>query len=144
MSEVPSSMLDQIKDDLTKAGVEVDKLGVVMVGNEQIYGEIIDVKMEPMHSVRVRNPKRMLRLQQVQPGNFRVDFIVIDLDLITHGTVVLFPQGIYFLSELDADSQGRMMALYVNYFENKKRANAAAAGIVVPDVKPPANVRPLK
>lgn len=133
-------MLALLKEDLTKHGVEVDKLGVVMMGKELIYGEIQEVRLQP-HTALVKNPRRMIRLEQIQSGNFRVDFLLIDFDLISGGTIAVVPEGLYFLSELDDESQGRMLALYRGYLENKKRAKAAEAGIVIPENNKPVRLQ---
>lgn len=140
MTEVAPT-LEGMKSIIQDANVDVEKLGVVMWASEQLFGEVIERKFEPYHHVVMKDPKRILRLQQVQPGNFRVDFILVDLDLMESGRVELQPMGFYLVRDLDEDSQHRMLGLYLSYLENKQRSKAAEAGIVIPDVRPPANVR---
>lgn len=122
--------LQQMKDKVTDEGhVNVDALMVVMMGQEQVLGECIGTTIEGQLEITLKNPKRFLRLQQVQPGNFRIDFLIIDLDHMSSGKATFFPSGFYYLKDMDTLSQLRMLLLYATYLENKKVARAAQAGI---------------
>jgi hypothetical protein len=126
-----SEKLVQMSKDLAEKGIDPEQLGIVMYGQEQVFGEILDVTPDAGRSVRVKNPKRFLRLQRVEPNNFRVEFILIDFDLMTVGVADIVPQVMFMLKNCDEETRVRYYGMYLGFFEQKKLASAARAGIVV-------------
>jgi hypothetical protein len=136
---------DELHLMLTEKGVETQRLGVFGVIGEQILGEAEECPDDDGWIV-IKNPKRIIRLQEMgEGGSFRINFILIEWDLIVGGEIHARPEYHYSLKNLNEESQLRYLGLYAQYFEQKKMAAAARANIVIPEMQSPfGKVRPLK
>ena len=138
MSDV---MMQNLVADLEKNNVEVDKLCVAICASEQYIGELLEYYDEGAAPVRVvlKNPRRILRIQKVSPGNVAIDVIVLDIDLVSAGTMTFWPVGFYKLSDISEDSRVRMLAMLARYFKSLEMQRAAESGIVIPTMETPPN-----
>jgi hypothetical protein len=136
---------DEMKAKLREAGIEVETLVVAGVGTEQVMGEA-EAAYDPAQIwFHIKNPRRLIRLQQMAEGGFRVEFALIDWDLMVGGRMSCQPSFFFRLGDLDAESQERYMGLYLGYLEHKKMERLAKSNIVIPEMQSPfGKVRPLK
>jgi hypothetical protein len=136
------AMMQNILDDLTKNGVDPEKLCVLTCATEQYFGELVEYVDDGVAPVRVKlkDPRRILRLQKVEPGNLRIDILLLDIDLVSSGVITFWPVVFYKLSDVCEDSRLRMMALYARYFKEQEQKRAAAAGIILPEPQTPPGI----
>lgn len=132
--------------DLAAAGIDVEQLAVIYVGNDQYLAEVLNTSSEDgRFEVFLKNPRRLVRLQGVREKVFSFELLLIDLDFIDSGEITVWPDVFYKLSDLDQTSRVRYMSLYSRYLKDKMLAKAAAAGIVAPGAEGiGSNVRPLR
>ncbi len=116
-----------------KGSVDPEKLAVFFIATgEQIMGESETDDPKPGELVKVTNPKRILRLQQVQGGGVSISLMVGDLDLLEAGVVSLIPTLVYRVKDQNVDSQLSIYGLYEEYLERKLSNRAVESGIVLP------------
>jgi len=136
------TMMQNIIDDLTKNGVEVEKLCVLTCATEQYLGELVSFNDNDASPVRVvlKNPRRILRLQKVEPGNLRIDILLLEFDLVSAGEVVFWPVVFYRFTDVSEESKLRMLSIYARFFKEQEQKRAAAAGIVIPQMELPPGI----
>ena len=136
-----ASKLEELTKALEKEGVDVGSLTVCMMGDEQFLGSVHETQhREGGVYVKVRDPKRIIRIQQIHEGNLRIEFTLVDLDYIEKGEVEVYATAFYRLEEQSLMTRLRMYVLYLQYFESKKMMRAAAAGIQVPKIQLPEGI----
>jgi hypothetical protein len=139
-----SDKLQQLHDELAKHGYVFETLGIVGTGFEQFFGEIV-ITTDPyalaktdaltMGFVKVRNPKRLMRIERVHPGTgqIAVEIRFSDVDFVNKGLIEVRPVMGFYLDWLDEESQVRYCEGLRNYLDAKRLAQAKASGIVIPD-----------
>jgi hypothetical protein len=135
-------MMQAILEDLVKNDVDPEKLCVLTCATEQYVGELVEYVDDGAAPVRVKlkNPRRVLRLQKVEPGNLRIDILLLDIDLISSGEITFWPVVFYKLTDVSPESRLRMMALYARYFKEQEQKRAKEAGIILPEMQPPPGI----
>src|SRR6267154_1273409 len=133
--------LDELKKELKEKGIDTEKLAVLMIGGEQILGEVVHEDRDIMtddrlvgNLVRLKNPKRYMRLQRMtQDGSaMSVDVFVGGLDLIEDdgSEIQVHALGGYWLRKLGLNSQRELMKTLVMFFKHRTMARAAKAGLI--------------
>jgi hypothetical protein len=144
--------LESVHEEMKKQGMNPEALVMCVVGqNESIFGEVYDfpsylVEDPETHEkvpasifekgdvVAVKNPKRFIRMNvQMGPGQMGFQLIFSDFDFIDGGVMEVKPTAAFFLSWLDADSQLRYCKAYLGWLDGKRKAQAKAAGLILPD-----------
>jgi hypothetical protein len=144
--ETPMNELERLHKVLTDEGVNVNTLMLVMIGDEQLLGEEgLSEVLGSSLTFRLKNPKRLLRLQRLEGDNFSVKFILIDLDLIDEGSITVVPQAYYRLRDLSEVSRVHMLALYETLLSNKKTMRQVASSkIILPRLEMPQGLGAIK
>lgn len=131
MSSMKSEKLEAVINELKEKGCRPDILTVAFLATgEQLIGEMY--ASTPGAVLEMTNPKRILRLQQVQNGGISISLMVGDLDLLESGKVQLIPQLAYRVRDQSEDSQYAILTLYKEYLDRKRITKAEEAGIVIP------------
>lgn len=132
--------LEALQNELKEKGVDTERLAILMLGGEQILGEVQEVM--PLGTLvggllRVKNPKRYMRLQRMTPDGsaMAVDVFVGGLDLIDDdgSEIQLLPVGGYWLKSLGPSSQRELMNTLLMFFKHKLMARVKKAGLITPD-----------
>jgi hypothetical protein len=114
--------------------VDIKTLAVLGLGPaEQIIGEIIG---EPsslvIGSVKVKDPKRYLRIQQMTQEGLSISFMIGDLDMMDSGTVEARPNWGYYVKDMGTRGQTDLLRLYVDFLERRSVNRAKEAGLHLP------------
>lgn len=128
--------LKAIKDALKSKGVAVEDLAVLMIPGDQIIGELVGESgpVCPVNrSVKVKNPKRILREMMRTNEGVVINFMVGDLDMVEEGMVFFHPHGGYRVDQISEDSQVHLLAIYADFMERKMMNKAKEAGLILPN-----------
>lgn len=124
---------EELSQKLEEHGVEVEKLYVIYAGSEQLIGELQDGLFKNNEKLYLKNPKRVLRLQQVLPEGVAISFMIGDFDFISSGAVtVMAPTLSYKVLMQPEETKQFILSTYLNYFERKTVHKAQEAGLIVP------------
>lgn len=134
------SEVEQLKKELLERGkINADELVMIIAGNEQIIAEWKDTEnnlkvLEMSRAMKVKNPKRFLRIQQMdqRSGAIITNFVVMDYDFIEGGELLVYPMAWSTFGMMDKASQENLLKIMLNMTENKARERAAEAGIISP------------
>lgn len=127
------------KAELTRVIAELEEKGVVATGlhilfistGEQLIGWC-ETTPRPGEVADVLNPKRIIRLQQVQGGGISISLMIGDLDLLEGGKVSVIPQLVCRVIEQSPESQLSVFGLYLEFLARKVANRAVEAGLVLP------------
>lgn len=123
---------EELIEQLRKRKVVVEDLYVVYAGAEQLIGELME-PTSPEEAIYLRNPKRVLRLQQVLPEGVAISFMIGDFDFLSSGWIkVVAPTLSYKVISQPEETQEFILTTYLNYFERKTVHKAEEAGLIVP------------
>lgn len=134
------TQIDELKAFLKGQGVAVDTLCIIGIGGgETFLGELAGT--DSNGTLRLWNPKRIIRLQQMAQGGVQVSIMIGDLELLEgNGTHMYVKEKTFSLVSLQNEiSQLNVLNLYKSYFDRKAMNDARAAGIHIPN---PTLVRP--
>lgn len=120
--------LAELKSALKEKKVSVEELYVFYLGNlEQIIGKSFEPA--PGAICTVEDPKRVIRITQVQGNGLSISMMVGDLDLLEAGKVKLIPQIVYKVTEQSDESQLAILTMYSEYLGKK---SVPASNLVIP------------
>lgn len=126
--------LEEVKKSLTEKKIPVGSLTMLMTANgEQILGEVEGSDPRPGEVLVVKNPKRVIRLQQMTQSGVSISFLVGDLDLLSEGSIKVIAISVYRVMDQSDDSAERILSVYNDYLSRKVAIKAEEAGLVVPD-----------
>lgn len=132
-TEAQKEKLEKVVAELEEKNVNPDGLCILFIGTgEQVIGWCEGTPI-PGQPVDVLNPKRILRLQQVQGSGISISLMVGDLDLIEGGKVSLVPQLVAKVRDQNQVSQLSIYELYKEFLDRKVANRAVEAGLVIPD-----------
>lgn len=122
--------IDKMMTELTGVGVDVSKLSVFYTGTDQILGEAETNKDYP--SFIVKNPKRVIRMQQMERNGLILTYLVSNLDLMQDGELRLTPHAWYRVRDQPEETQRVVFGLYLEFFERRAQQRIAESGLVLP------------
>lgn len=144
--------LRQVHEVLRGFDVEPEALAVLFVGpNEMVFGEVLDheifVGPEGMHGsllrqnegvVVIRNPRRLTRhtIMDRSTNQLGNQMVFSDFDFIDKGLLEVRANAAFFVDWGNPPTQLQYCAAYANFLEGRRRAQAEAAGIVLPNQNP--------
>lgn len=106
-------------------------LVIVHAGADQIIGELLSVHSDG--GMDIKNPRRILRLQQVEPSGAVVfGLMIADFDFIAEGTLTAYPDVKYHVREQSESSKISIYSALIDYFDRKVENQAQDAGLVLP------------
>lgn len=130
------AILNELTERLAARGVTVKNLAVFVLPGDQIIGEVdghIRVPGSPEligGVIKLRNPKRLLRLQQASQHGLQINFMIGDLDFMDTGFIEIQANVAYYIHWMNAESQIALLNLYYEFLNMK---SADKAGIALPD-----------
>lgn len=135
-SKVPEDV-QKLVEELRNKGVSADHLAVLNItGSEQVIGEVLKLSTgTPLAGqvVRLKNPKRFIRIQSMQGGGLAIQFMIGDLDYISKGEIsVVAPIG-YWVVEQDFEAQREYFGTMLQYFDRRMKNRAVESGLHLPD-----------
>lgn len=133
--------LDKLIDELEKKGIHPTRLAIFHVGADQIMAEMEDDEdfdelsehVEKYKFVCVNDPKRILRLQQVQGGGVVLSYMMGDFDLVERGEINIAPTCWYRVASQSPKSAYAILTLYKEYLDRRMKHKAEDAGLVLPE-----------
>jgi len=123
---------------LRDKGVKVEDLAVIgLSSTEQLIGELITSQSEGEEKtltgpLKLRNPKRFLRMQQMTEQGLAIQFMIGDLDMMDSGTVQVRGTFGYMLEDMGVEGQTSMLKLYLDMIQRKHMNRAREAGLHLP------------
>ena len=134
------------KEILEKGKINIDRCVILLCNGEQIIGELPEEEPLCIRSegfTKIRNPKRVMRLQQIDKssGSIVTNFVVGDYDLMEGGSLMVRAEAWTTFEMLSEAAQKNFVMLMKDVIANKMREKAAEAGLVTP---PPSLVRPIR
>lgn len=150
--------LGQVRELLRQKGIEPDSLVLLKVHDETIIGETVDeVPMAQLVGtpLRIKNPRRVLRIQRTNGENYSVNFNIIDYDMMEEGYAIVSSAMTILLKLCCDETQYRYLGMLFSSLQHKERAKEISRGgsrIIRPDLEVPpgitgphvTNVRPLR
>lgn len=132
--------LEKLIEELEAKGVHPTKLAIFHVGSDQILSELaedddfesVSEHIQKYGFINIDDPKRIIRLQQVQGGGITLSFMIGDFDLIEGGEINIAPSLWYRVASQNVPSAISILTLYKEYLERKTMNKAEAAGLVLP------------
>lgn len=130
--------LDQLKKQLREKRIKVEDLVVVSINaGETIIGELITSQSQGEEKtltgpLKVRNPKRIIRLQQMSQQGLSIQFMVGDLDMLESGTIQVRSNLGYLIEDISVESQTALLHLYRDFLDRKAENRAREAGLHLP------------
>lgn len=129
-----TTKIEELEKELISKGVDVEALHVAYVGTESIIGELDD---ESEGVLMLKDPKRVLRLQQVLDGGIAISYMVTDMDFMTSGLVCVKPNIHYPVFNQPEETKANIYESFIEYFKRKVINKAKEAGILLhPSVNP--------
>jgi hypothetical protein len=142
-----NNLIPDLKTALTKEGVaHPDAICVAMMTTDAIIGESASAMEHHEafddYGFRIRNPKRLVRIQRITPEGLNVESAIIDFDMMVDGgEIVVRPQGVYFLTDLGPEGQITLLKMLLGYYDSARKRRAAAVGLELPGGKIHTNPR---
>jgi hypothetical protein len=148
-----TAQLKQMHEILRSFMVDPEALAVLFVGpSEMVIGEVVDHELftgtEGGHGsilrqndgvILIHNPRRLTRHTLVDRASNQINnqMVFSDFDFIHVGLVEVRANVAFFLDWCDVITQLQYCGSYANFLEGRRRAQAQAAGIVLPDEQGP-------
>lgn len=131
-----TSKAKQYEGELGNKKINANKLAVLLYGaGEQVLGELEDGDYQPGTFIKITNPKRLIRIQQMGQQGMSLQFLIGDFDLIESGSMNIVPTGWFWLRDQSPESYEAYIGLLVEFLNRKIRNRAAEAGLVLPGVR---------
>lgn len=125
--------IEELEEILKKNNVAVGRLCVVYSGTDQIIGEEDTVSLgEIPNSLKLHNPKRIIRMQMQDRGGLVLHYLISNLDLMIGGAVDVRPNAMYRVVDQPEATKRLVYELYVEFFERKRQQEIAESGLVIP------------
>ncbi len=126
---------EELAKQLKEKGVDVSRLVVCFIGTDQILGE--STRPVTDAPIAIKNPKRVVRIQQFVEGGIVISLMIGDLDFVTEGLLFVKPAAEYYVQDQSEESQTNVYESYLDYFKRKVVNKAKEAGIVMPGAPSP-------
>ena len=134
--------VDKLIEELNQKGVVAENLAIFHVGSDQIMAELeggdddfdqLNEHIQKYGFVSIDNPKRILRLQQVQGSGVVLSYMMGDFDLVERGEVNIAPTCWYRVVSQSPKSIYAILNLYKEYLDRRMQLKAEDAGLVLPE-----------
>jgi hypothetical protein len=133
--------VNKVIDELKQRGVIAKNLVIFHVGSDQIMAELhedddfnhINEKLKKNGFICIHNPKRILRLQQVQGNGVILSYMMGDFDLVEQGQINIAPTCWYRVVSQSPKTVLAILNLYKEYLDRKVHLKAEDAGLILPE-----------
>lgn len=112
--------------------INLNNLVIAYAGPDVIFGERESTEYDKGF-VRIKNPKRILKISQVSPaGTFSVEYVMIDWDFGSVENIEVKPHALLNLRSAHHETINEVLSLWMAYEERKVQIRAQDAGIITP------------
>jgi hypothetical protein len=154
--------LTNVHEKLKEFGIDPSGLAICLIGqNEMLVGEVVNHQLlladdVPVHGpllphppsvVALKDPRRLTRHTMVDRSTNQIgnQLVFADFDFMNSGVIEVVPVAAFFLDWCDLQTQLNYCGAYANFMEGRRKAQAQASGIHIPDgtEKLPTNITDL-